>query len=720
MSADTFAGPTILCFLLKVVSRCNLACDYCYMYEHADQSWRQQPHMFSSETSAAVVKRIGDYVGGRDLRHVSVVFHGGEPLLFGAPRLANLAAELRKAVPDGTRCDVSLQTNGVLLTAEALSILADADIGVSISLDGPRAVHDLHRLTPGGRSSHKDTERALALLAERPEAFAGVIAVIDPSTRPRDVLSYFAGRYMPALDLLLPDATYIRPPAGRDTDPDLYVRWLVEAFDVWFDEFPELPVRMFESLLGALCGQPSPTDAFGFGSVSLLTIETDGSYHDLDVLKITAEGRSALGMNVRDHSVEEACAAPALAQHARLLSLAGLSRTCQSCPEVEVCGGGAVPHRYADDGFEHPSVYCAELLALTRHIRARLTDALVAARPIANARRTGADLDLAAFDRAATASAQVVAMVRIWEDQALSALTAAMQTYADTRPEGESAAKVLESSPSQLAQVAVTPSAVLWARLAGAEASGTPLRALDGRHLRADAGGLNSLAWLARHRNEQRPYVHRDDQLLRLPFGESIEFLPFDGATTARARSAIGKALDLIGQYDDALLAEIRLLCTDIQLVRDLSAHPDKTVSFSDDSVPGALYVAPVTGQGDLDVTDLADSIIHEHRHQKLYLLSRTVDLVAADRPLVRSPWREELRPPSGVLHAVFVFAELKAFWDWVVTTGPPQVRIRAREEVSTITSRLREGTAILGDTALTPAGRRLVAVLASRAGICL
>jgi uncharacterized protein len=162
------------------------------------------------------------------------------------------------------------------------------------------------------------------------------------------------------------------------------------------------------------------------------------------------------------------------------------------------------------------------------------------------------------------------------------------------------------------------------------------------------------------------------------------------------------------------------MLCTDIQLTRDLSAHPDKTVSFSDDSVPGALYVAPVTGQGDLDVTDLADSIIHEHRHQKLYLLSRTVDLVAADRPLVRSPWRVELRPPSGVLHAVFVFAELKAFWNWVVNTGPPQIHIRAREEVSTITSRLQEGTAILDGTALTPAGRRLVAILASRAGISL
>src|ERR1022692_2932270 len=84
VSGDTLARPAILCFLLKVASRCNLACDYCYMYEHADQSWRNQPHLFSPDTCAAVACRIGEYVAGRQLRHVSVVFHGGEPLLFGA------------------------------------------------------------------------------------------------------------------------------------------------------------------------------------------------------------------------------------------------------------------------------------------------------------------------------------------------------------------------------------------------------------------------------------------------------------------------------------------------------------------------------------------------------------------------------------------------------------------------------------------------------------
>ena len=657
--------------------------------------------------------RISEYVAGQQLQHVSVVFHGGEPLLFGSSRLAGLAAELRAAMPDGARCDVSLQTNGVLLTPETLGVLAEADIGVSLSLDGPQDVHDLHRLTPSGRSSHHDSEQALELLAAYPKAFAGVIAVIDPMTRPRDVLSYFGGRVLPALDLLLPDATHIRPPAGRDTDPDLYTRWLIEAFDIWFDELPELPLRMFDSLLGAVCRQPSPTDAFGFGDVSLLTIETDGSYHDLDVLKITAEGRSALGMNVRNHSVAQACSAPSLAEHSRLLSLEGLSATCRECPEVTVCGGGAVPHRYAEDGFDHPSVYCDELLALISHIRQRLTRTLEAAQPAANARRSGNGVDLAAFDMAATGSAQVTSMMMAWADQASPALTAAMRAYRDARSD-EIATKLLTLPSGDLARIATTPSAVLWTRLAKAETTGKPLQALDGSYPHADATGLASLSWLVQHADDERPYIHRDDPLLRLPFGEPIAFLPF-GQDASRGRAAVNDALELIGRYDSALLAELQMLCTEIQLVRDKSAHPDKTVSFSDDSVPGALYVAPVTGQADLDVTDLADSIIHEHRHQKLYLLSRAVDLVAADRPLVSSPWREEPRPPSGVLHAVFVFAELKAFWEWTAKTGQPSARERARDEVSIITKRLREGVAVLGDTSLTPAGRRLVNVLVSR-----
>ncbi|MEU9838708.1 hypothetical protein AB0C69_05725, partial [Actinomadura sp. NPDC048032] len=48
-------------FILKIHSRCNLACDYCYVYEMGDQSWRDQPRARPSCTPplARMTRREG-------------------------------------------------------------------------------------------------------------------------------------------------------------------------------------------------------------------------------------------------------------------------------------------------------------------------------------------------------------------------------------------------------------------------------------------------------------------------------------------------------------------------------------------------------------------------------------------------------------------------------------------------------------------------------------
>jgi uncharacterized protein len=52
-----------------------------------------------------------------------------------------------------------------------------------------------------------------------------------------------------------------------------------------------------------------------------------------------------------------------------------LCATCRRCPEAAICGGGHLPHRYArKNGFDNPSVWCADILALMRHMRSRLLD----------------------------------------------------------------------------------------------------------------------------------------------------------------------------------------------------------------------------------------------------------------------------------------------------------------------------------------------------------
>jgi hypothetical protein len=48
-------------FVVKVHSRCDLACDYCYMYEMADQSWRDRSRTMSIEIARHTATRIGEH-----------------------------------------------------------------------------------------------------------------------------------------------------------------------------------------------------------------------------------------------------------------------------------------------------------------------------------------------------------------------------------------------------------------------------------------------------------------------------------------------------------------------------------------------------------------------------------------------------------------------------------------------------------------------------------
>ena len=146
--------------------------------------------------------------------------------------------------------------------------------------------------------------------------------------------------------------------------------------------------------------------------------------------------------------------------------------------------------------------------------------------------------------------------------------------------------------------------------------------------------------------------------------------------------------------------------------MRDPLAHPEKIVSFSDNSVPGALYVSVWQGDRLIDPYDLADSLVHEHRHQKLYLLERIAPTVETTDLAVVSPWREDLRPPSGLLHAVFVFVELRRFWAHVRDHGPARLHNRAVNQLQDTDEHLALAFATLETCPLTDAGRQLTAVL--------
>src|SRR3954471_17636562 len=86
-------------FIVKLHSRCNLSCTYCYVYHHVDQSWRGRPNVISDETIAALAARLGAHVRAHALPRIVMVLHGGEPLLAGPEVIERVIVAVRSAVP---------------------------------------------------------------------------------------------------------------------------------------------------------------------------------------------------------------------------------------------------------------------------------------------------------------------------------------------------------------------------------------------------------------------------------------------------------------------------------------------------------------------------------------------------------------------------------------------------------------------------------------------
>ena len=697
----------ITSFLVKVASRCNLDCDYCYVYHHADQAWRTMPQLLSAVDQRAFADRLAEYVAQAGITRTAVIFHGGEPLLAGADALCAFARLIRETVGTGVSVDVGLQTNGLLLDEAALVLFEAEDIGVSLSLDGPRAVNDLHRTSKRGRSSFTKVEAALERLKQHPKIFAGVIAVVDATSDPEEVLAFFAQHAPPRLDFLLPDAHHQRLPPGRELDPELYIRWQTQAVDAWFDRYPALAIRTFEGILDAVLGLPSGTDAFGFGDVSLISVETDGSYHDLDVLKVVGDG-TQLGGTVQDTAIITVAASEALQQHRRLLSKAGLCEECQACPIVETCGGGAVPHRWSNaDGFANPTIYCAEMKALVAHARSRLEEHLGG-----TAVPAALDIDVGKFEFAETGKAEFEALRAAACATHRATFTDALQYVGNLpNPAAGRAKRILDWPTPEFDAMSWQPGSIAWSEVVLATRDRRTVRDVTGQPLALDLDYLADIE-ARRHTTGELPIVGADDRWLRAPFGSAIEFENEDLARMARP--LVAEAFELLRSWRPAVASEMQAASPAVQFVRDPTAHPDKIVSFSDDAVPGALFVSVRQGAGLIDAYDLADSLLHEHRHQKLYLFERRFP-TTHQGDLVVSPWREDPRPVSGLFHAIFVFVELRRFWEHVLATGPTRVHSRALNQLRDTEENLASAFATLSGCSLTEAGSALAAVLRER-----
>ncbi len=159
VKVDNYPLSTVV---LNVNTGCNLSCTYCYKEDLEKPAAGRKMDFVTAARSVDLLLRAA---AGRE--RINVVFFGGEPLTnVSLIRQVTAYAEA-EAARAGKLVDFSLTTNATLLTPALIEYFDAHRFGLSVSMDGPKALHDRHRLSVGGRGTYDVVARKVRLLLER-------------------------------------------------------------------------------------------------------------------------------------------------------------------------------------------------------------------------------------------------------------------------------------------------------------------------------------------------------------------------------------------------------------------------------------------------------------------------------------------------------------------------------------------------------------------------
>jgi uncharacterized protein len=360
--------------VVKIASRCNINCTYCYMYNKGDNSYMAQPKFMHPDVYKTMYKRIKKHCQENDIDTFFITIHGGEPLLAGKKYVRDFI-ETGYSILNDINLVFSVQTNGILLDTAWCDLFAEFNIQVGISIDVSESSHNTFRVDHKGKGTFDETLRGLQIAQNHPRIknICGVLSVIDVNTDPNAVYNHFASLGVSSLDLLFPDNNYDDLPTGMDInyeaerDKTPYGNWLATIFDRWITD-QRIKIRLFSTIVNLVLGKKIGNDILGNTNPKLLVIETDGGIEPVDSLKICGPKFTKLGLNVTTNELKDILETQLYQKY--YYGKIKLPRTCQTCVISDVCGGGFLPNRYSSlSGFDNPSVYCLDLLKLITHIQ---------------------------------------------------------------------------------------------------------------------------------------------------------------------------------------------------------------------------------------------------------------------------------------------------------------------------------------------------------------
>lgn len=362
--------------VFKVSERCNLKCDYCYFFFAGDDSWKRHPAVVGRDVIEQLGRFCAQAAADYGISEITLIFHGGEPLLMRRSRFDEMCTTLR-SMEDGFRFNFGMQTNGVLVSEPWIDLFEKHNVSVGISLDGNRQINDLHRLDKQGRSSYDRVVEGLRKLQAAADAGRigrpGLLSVINPAADGAATYRTFVHELgVTEMSFLTPDYTWDEPlEAGVVAGIEAF---LLDALKAWLaDRNPKVSIRVFSELLSALADARAMdlVHTYRDDYRNIISVSSNGDLGPEDTLRILDPRFRDLGLNVATNNLRDLLESDIWQEQARAAQTRPAG--CQECGWWRLCKAGRPVNRYSRAAhFDNPSLYCNGLQAIYAEIGAFL------------------------------------------------------------------------------------------------------------------------------------------------------------------------------------------------------------------------------------------------------------------------------------------------------------------------------------------------------------
>ena len=341
--------PTLLdTVVVQPTPFCNINCSYCYLPD------RNVKTVMQPGTIEILFSKI--FASGWTGAGLTVIWHAGEPLVVPVSYYEAAFQAIEALRPGELQLRHSIQTNGTLITREWCELFKKWNVGVGVSIDGPKRLHDAHRVTRTGHGTFDKTIAGIRLLRQENVPFH-VISVLSNAGMgvPREMLDFYLAEGIEEVCFNVEESE------GAHVSELFAAGDAQSGFKDFLSEFWRLSrrsgqVRFVREVDGMLPRVFRPSESAMMNSqvepFGMMNVDCHGNVSsfspELLGLKNSDYDDFIVG-NIHSHSLEEMLASRTMHAMSRDIE-AGVEACRKGCEYFSVCGGGAPVNKLAENG----------------------------------------------------------------------------------------------------------------------------------------------------------------------------------------------------------------------------------------------------------------------------------------------------------------------------------------------------------------------------------